>query len=204
MPYYLRSLAGVPNCCIPPIFKPSHEVEVPFDLWISAIPDIQEFFLLGNDLLSFPKEVLALENFNYLSLITRARRQVGRTSLFNSKDGLWTMRDTLHEAFDQLLSCTAALDKVFISFAESLSEFEAAQSQAEINGLTKGKDKTSKMDREKLENARLAAKYWGEYRQGYIAFHVNTPRYRLSSLRATTGATTDTREIAVAAAATAS
>ena len=199
MPYYLRSLAGCPNCSIPPIFKPSHEVEVPFDLWISAIPDIQQFFLLGNDLLSFPKEVLALENFNYLSLITRARRQVGRNSLFNSKDGLWTIRDTLHEAFDQFLSCTAALDKLFINFAESLSEFEAAQSQAEMNGLTKGKDRTSKMDREKLENARLAAKYWGEYRQGYIAFHVNTPRYRLSSLRATLGATTDTREIAVAA-----
>ncbi|MCJ1263763.1 hypothetical protein MMC22_003633 [Lobaria immixta] len=201
MPYYLRNLAGLSNCYIPPIFKPSHEVEVPLENWISAIPDIQQFILLVNDLLSFPKEVVALENFNYLSLITRARRQVGRTSLFNSKDGLWTIRDTLHEAFDQLLSCTAALDKLFINFAESLSEFEAAQSQAEMNGLTKGKDRTSKMDREKLENARLAAKYWSEYRQGFIAFHVNLPRYRLSSLRATLGATTDTREIAVGVAA---
>lgn len=203
MPYYLRNLAGITNCYLPPIFKPSHDVEVPFEHWISAIPDLQQFICLVNDIFSFPKEVLALENFNYLSLITRARRQVGRTSLFNSNDGLWTIRDTLHEAFDQLLSCTAALDKLFINYAESLSEIEAARSQAEMNGLTKGQNKTLKTDGEKLENARLAAKYWGEFRQGYIAFHVNLPRYRLSSLRATLGATTDTREIAVALAATA-
>lgn len=199
MPYYLRNLDGIPNNYIVPIFKPSFDVEVPLEFWISAIPDLSQFICVVNDFLSFPKEVLALENFNYFSHITRARRQAGRTSLFSSSDGLWTFRDTLYEAFDQLLSCTADLDKLFITFAESLSkEFEA---QTEWKGLTKERDKTSSTDRKTLENARLAARYWGEFRQGYIAWHINLPRYRLNSLRATFGGPPDTKEMDVVVAA---
>ncbi|MCJ1264860.1 hypothetical protein MMC22_004735 [Lobaria immixta] len=203
MPYYLRNLAGVPNSFIVPIFKPSLDVEVPLDFWISAIPDLSLFICVLNDLLSFPKEVLELEDFNYFSHVTRARRQVGRTSLFSSNDGLWTFRDTIYEASDQLLSCIAALDKLFITFAESLSEeFEA---QTERKGLMKETDKTSSTDRETLESARLAARYWSEFRQGFIAWHLNLPRYRLDSLRATFGGTTNIKEmdVAVAAATTA-
>ena len=199
LPYYLRSLAGLANVYIVPIFKPSHDVEVPLDLWISAIPDMGQFIMLVNDLFSFPKEVLALENFNYLSLITRARRQAGRTSTFDSNDGFWTFRDTLYEAFNQLEGCTAALDKLFISFAESVSE--AARTQVEIIGQTKKTNRTSSINRETVENARLAARYWGEFRQGYIAWHINAPRYRLDSIRATLGGSRDTRHISPAVAA---
>lgn len=201
LPQYHRHLAGLVSVYIVPIFKPSHEVEVPSDLWISGIPDLSQFLVLVNDLLSFPKEVLALENFNYLSLITRARRQAGRTSLFDSNDGLWTFRDTLYEAFDQLLSVTASLDKLFITYAESLSEeLKAAQYQAEAHGLTKETDSTLKAKGEKLENARNAAKLWGEFRQGYIAWHINCARYRLNSIRATLTGTTDNKQIAGAVA----
>ena len=197
LPYYMRSLTGLPNSIIVPIFKPSRDVEVPLDLWISGIPDLSQWICLVNDLFSFPKEVLALENFNYLSLLTRARRQAGRASLFDSRDGLWTFRDTLFEGFDQLISRTAALDKLFVRFAESLSEeLQAAPTQAETNGSTK---KTKKVDGEKLESARLAAKLWGEFRQGYIAWHINHPRYRLHSIRAAFGVTTNAMEIPAAA-----
>ena len=198
MPYYLRNLAGSPNSYIVPIFKPSFDVEVPLDLWFSAISDLAQFICVVNDFLSFPKEVLALENFNYFSHITRARRQVGRTSLFSSNDGLWTFRDTLYEALDQLLSCIAALDKLFITFADSLSE--ESEAQTESKGLMEERDKTSSTDRETLESARLAARYWGDFRQGFIAFHINHPRYRLNSLRAIFGGTTDTKEMDVAVA----
>lgn len=199
LPWLIRSLNGLASSYVVPIFKPSHNVEVPFDLWISAIPDLIQFICLVNDLLSFPKEALALENYNYLSLITRARRQVGRTSLFDSNDGLWTFRDTLYEAFDQVISHTAELDNLFITFAESLSEdFEAAQTEAKVNGLTKKMEQKSKMDREKLENARLAAKLWADFRQGYIAWHINHPRYRLDKLRAGLGGTPDTEQITAA------
>lgn len=163
LPWYFRNLAGFENSFIVPIFKPSHDVEVPAEFWISAIPDLSVFINVGNDLMSFPKETLALENFNYLSLVTRAKRRVGRASHFKSNDGLWTFRDTLYEAIDQTLSCIKALDKLFITFAESVAEdFTAAQTRAQLNGrLTEETEKTLKAKRERLENARLAAKCWG-------------------------------------------
>lgn len=200
LPYYIRNRAGLADGYIAPIFKPSHDVEVPNNLWISGIPDLQRFILFINDIFSFSKETLAQENLNYFSLVTRAKRQVGRTSHFDFNGGLWTMRDTLYETVGQLLSSTAVLDSLFISFSESLSEdFKAAQSQARVNGL-KETDKTLKMDREKLENARVAAKQWSEFRQGYIAYHINCPRYRLNSIRAKLGGTIDTRQMTATAA----
>lgn len=195
LPYYIRNRAGLSDFYMAPIFKPSHDVEVPADLWISGIPDLQRFILLANDLFSFSKETLALENFNYFSLLTRTRRQAGRTSHFDFNGGLWTVRDTLYEAVGQLLSCVTALDSLFISFSESLSEdFTAAQSQAGVNGLEET-DQALKMNREKVENARVAAEQWREFRQGYIAFHINCPRYRLNSMRAKFYGTVDTRQM---------
>lgn len=194
LPYYIRNFSALTSPIVVPIFKPLHDVEVPLNLWIFAIPGMSQWICLVNDLLSFPKEVLLLDSFNYFSLLTRARRQAGRNSLFNPKDGLWTFKESLYEAFGQLISGTVALDKLFTTFAESLSEaFATAETQAEVNGLTKETNKTSNVDRDKLDNARTAAKLWGEFRQGYIAWHINHPRYRLSSIRATFGETTDIR-----------
>ncbi|MCJ1467201.1 hypothetical protein MMC07_005824 [Pseudocyphellaria aurata] len=190
--WHIRIVAGVPTPYIVPIFKATHDEEVPPDFWISGIPDLKQFILLGNDLLSFSKEMRVLEQFNYLSLLTRARRQAGRASLFDTNDGLWTFRDSIYEACDQLISCTIALDRLFLTFAESLSEkFKAAQARADLNGHTEEIGKNLKSEQKNLENARLAAKYWGEFRQGYFAWHINTPRYQLDSLRATFSKTTD-------------
>ena len=194
-PYYLRNIAGLSVPYLVPIFKPSHHAEVPIDLWISGIPDLTQFILLANDIFSFPKEVLALDNLNYLSLITRARRQDSRTSLFGSSDGLWTLRDTLYEAFGQILNAISAVDKLFINFPRSLSEeFQAAQ--------TSWTEEKLKAEKEKLENARLLAKQWGEFRLGYIGYHIEAPRYRLHSVRARFRGTPDTTaDVGVAAAA---
>ena len=98
LPWYFRYMSGGAEAYIPTVFKPLHDVEVPLDFWITAIPDLSQFHCIANDLFYFPKEVLALENINYFSLITRGRRQTGRISLFDSKDGLWTFGNTLYEA----------------------------------------------------------------------------------------------------------
>ena len=194
-PHHLRNIAGLPVPFLVPIFKPSHDAEVPIDLWISGVPDLSQFLCLVNDIFSFSKEVLELENFNYLSLITRARRQHGRTSLFGSSDGFWTFRDTLYEGFGQLIDCIAALDKIFINFARSLSKkFQAAQT------LTWTEEQW-KAEKEKLDNACLAAKLWSELKLGFIGFHIETPRYRLHLVRARFAETPDaTADVAFAAA----
>ncbi|MCJ1471321.1 hypothetical protein MMC07_009969 [Pseudocyphellaria aurata] len=177
LPVHIRNLSGAPASYIVPIFKPTHDGEVPSEFWISGISDLTQFINFVNDLLSFSKETRALENFNYLSLLTRARRQ------------------------DQVLNSTIAVDRLLVTFAESLSEkFKAAQARAELSGHTEETNKNFKSEQQNLENARLAAKYWGEFRQGHISWHINSPKYQLDSLRATFGETTDDRLGEIAAA----
>ncbi|MCJ1470016.1 hypothetical protein MMC07_008661 [Pseudocyphellaria aurata] len=162
---YVRDTSGAPAAYIVPIFKPTHDGEVPSEFWISGMPDLTQFVNHTNDLLSFSKETRALENFNYLSLLTRARRQVGRASLFDTNDGLWTFRDTLYETWDQFINSAIALDRLFVTFAESLSEkFKAAQARADMDGHKEETDMNLKSEQQNLENARLAAKYWKEFK----------------------------------------
>lgn len=179
----LRTAAGLADAYVLPIFN----LSVPLDIWFAGIPDLLDYTTLINDLLSFPKEVLDRENYNYLSLTTRAKSQAGQSSHFGTNDGLWTFRDTLFEAFDETLTHTADLDGLFVKFADALAqELEDAQAEAKVDGLA-GEEAEMKLkkNKEELENARLAANLWTDYRHGFPAWHIYTPRYRLDSLRAT-------------------
>lgn len=186
LPYYFRNLAGLGSCYLMPIFKPTIDIEVPIRVWISAIPYLESYIIMINDILSFRKEFQHRENFNYLSLTTRAKRQTGSLSRFGSKESPWTFRDTLYEACSDLLSSAAALDNLFTKFAKSLSQdFDDAQAQVEANGFA-GEEKAANLKKNKahLDHAKLAAKLWTEFRHGFPAWHIHDPRYQLDSLRA--------------------
>lgn len=186
LPYYFRTVVGLAPCYLMPIFKPTIDIEVPIRVWISAIPYLEKYIVLLNDILSFRKEFRERENINYLSLTTRAKRQTGYNSQVGSKEGPWTFRDTLYEACSEILSSTAALDNLFTKFANSLSQdFDDAQAQVQANGFAGGENAVNlKKHRDNLDDARLAAKLWTEFRHGYPAWHIQQPRYQLDSLRA--------------------
>lgn len=186
-PNYLRLATGVPDCYAMPIFNPSHNVSVQMDIWYAGIPDLFDYVNHINDLLSFPKEALELENFNYLSLTTRKKRQAGQVSHFDSNDTLWTFRDTLFETFDEVLTHAANVDGLLVNFADALvQELEDFETQAEVDGLT-GEEASVQLKKKKEEvaDACLAAKLWTKSKHGYISWHILSPRYGLESLRAT-------------------
>lgn len=186
LPYYFRIVAGLAPCYLMPIFKPTIDIEVPIKVWVSAIPYLESYIVLMNDILSFRKEFRDRENFNYLSLTTRAKRQTGYPSQFGSKESPWTFRDTLYESCSNILNSAAALDNLFTKFANSLSqEFDDAQAQVEANGFVGEENAANfKKLKGKLDDATLASILWTEFRHGYPAWHINHPRYQLDSLRA--------------------
>lgn len=185
LPYYFRIAVGLAPCYLMPIFKPTIDIEVPIRVWVCAIPYLESYIVLMNDILSLPKEFRSRENFNYLSLTTRAKRQAGYLSRFGSKESLWTFRDTLYESCSEILSSAAALDNLFTDFTNSLSkDFDVAQAQAKTNGFA-GEENAVKFKnyKDQLDDASLAAKLWTEFRHGYPAWHIHIPRYQLDSLR---------------------
>lgn len=189
LPYYFRIAAGLAPCYLMPIFKPTIDIEVPIRVWVSAIPYLETYIVIINDVLSFRKEFQCRENFNYFSLTTRAKRQTGHLSQFGFKKSPWTFRDTLYEACSEVLSSVTALDSLFTQFTNSLSkDFEVAQAQAEANGFA-GEENVVKVKKYKdqLDDASLAAKLWTEFRHGYPAWHIHHPRYKLDSVRAAYG-----------------
>lgn len=91
--------------------------------WITSVVPLTTFINLINDLLSFPKEILAGEAHNYMSLQTQAKRQSGHLSAFPQKgnsDTRWNFRDTLCETMDLLCDAIRSLDKAFILFHRSV------------------------------------------------------------------------------------
>jgi hypothetical protein len=159
-PLYYRTVNGVPMPYLLPIFKISKEVDIPMHYWECIIPDLVDVINLTNDLLSFPKEVLAADTWIYMTLVTKSHRQAQRLSRFKgSKDGLWTFRDSLFETLQRVLNSYTAVDQAFTSCI---------------------KDDTIPLD--DRTQVRLANNHWQAFKHGYIAMYFNLERYRLKDL----------------------
>ncbi|KAJ5729913.1 uncharacterized protein N7483_004421 [Penicillium malachiteum] len=161
-PTHLRVSTGSALLYVAPIFKKGRTDEVPYMFWISTIPDMCYFINNVNDLLSFPKEVIAGETWNYMSMTTRTKRQAGRQSMFKSKHGtLWTYRDTLCETLSGLRQRSIALDEAFTSCVL----FEGQKGQHDLKG-----------------ESQKAAQLWNAFKHGFICWHLNCYRYGLQNL----------------------
>jgi hypothetical protein len=123
--YFFRSLTGLSGPLMLGIFKPGEELEVPLEYWITSVVPLTTFINLINDLLSFPKEILAGEAHNYMSLQTQAKRQSGHLSAFSqegSSNVPWTFRDTVYETMDLLYDAIGSLDRAFVQFHRFVEE----------------------------------------------------------------------------------
>ncbi|KAA8642816.1 uncharacterized protein ATNIH1004_009568 [Aspergillus tanneri] len=172
---YFRSLTGFAAAYAVAIFKPSREVEIPLLHWVATIPHLITFLNIWNDLLSFPKETIVGETCNFISLTTKARRLRRSTSNFVVEGGQWTLRDTLCEAFEQALSSTQVLDNAFMPLAQVTSK-----------GLRAGLEGVNADVSEELDSGKefqSAARLWTSFKQGYIAWHIQCPRYKLNALQ---------------------
>ncbi|PTB40911.1 uncharacterized protein TrAFT101_006062 [Trichoderma asperellum] len=162
--YFFRSLSGVTGPLMLGMFKPGRDLEVPLEYWITSIVPLTTFINLINDLLSFPKEMLAGEAHNYMSLQTQAKRQGCQLSAFAQEDDCdarWTFRDTICETMDLLCDAIRSLDRAFIQFHGVC--------------LNHGNDDQW--------SSELASQVWKAFRNGIISWHINRPRYGLGTLR---------------------
>lgn len=117
---YFRGVTGIAASFMVGIFKPSRQTEVPLEYWLPSIQNLTNFINLINDLLSWPKELMAEESHNYMSIQTLSHRQVKKPRIImgtsaNSDD--WTFRDTICETMDLLYEVTQELDRAFVEFS---------------------------------------------------------------------------------------
>lgn len=92
------------------------------------------------------------------------------------KDGQWTFRDTVNKVFLQALTTTQALDDAFVGLAQVTSQRTGEGSQGVYHI-----DKLEEVDT--AQEVTQAARLWTAFRNGYIAWHIQCPRYRLKPLQ---------------------
>lgn len=117
---YFRGLTGESIPFMVGIFKPCRETEVPLEYWLPSITSLMNYINLINDLLSWPKEVIAEESYNYMSLQTLSHRQAEKPRIVtgtSSNINGWTFRDTICETMDAVYQATQELDRAFVQFA---------------------------------------------------------------------------------------
>lgn len=171
LPHYLRTHTGVSQPYALAIFKPSREDEVPLNLWIAAFPDLLDFINFVNDVLTFSKEVFDGETVTYISLLTKAKRENGQKSRFYHDGRLWTVRDTLCEVSQQLTDITSTLDQA-LKCPAIYNLHGPSKSHIDHYGET---DNTRQFQR--------CSNLWTAFKQGYIAWHINSGRYPLDALK---------------------
>ncbi|OQE21810.1 hypothetical protein PENSTE_c011G04901 [Penicillium steckii] len=172
-PYYLRSITGTQIPYFVAIFKPTRGIEAPYPIWMSYVPALTTMINLGNDLLSFPKEVLAGETANYISLVTQMKRDAGYKSKF-ANDSLWTMRDSIQELFMRLVDSIRALDDGFADLL--LRDCYCRSTEHKLLS----QERRSRWSKSQVQ---LTATLWALFKQGYFAWHINSKRYGLDSLK---------------------
>ncbi|KAK3291630.1 uncharacterized protein B0H64DRAFT_469519, partial [Chaetomium fimeti] len=172
-PRWHRGLSAGSAAYIAPVFH-----GVPFDYWVTALDSLLRFTELGNDLMSFSKEILGSVpldkkgketgegrgmEINYITLQTLARRQAGTPSLFGlaADRNLYTYRDGLCELMDELVQVVREVNRAFVEYPRYCSE-----------------------EQRSLWDMDQAARAWTTYKNGYIRMHLDAPRYSLEGLKA--------------------
>ncbi|KAJ7708635.1 terpenoid synthase [Mycena metata] len=162
-PHYLRSKSGIAEAYAAGIFKATTEQSIPLRRYIRILPDLTFFIEVINDILSFYKEELAGETYNLIQLRTRSLSSSGAHG--SGVDEEWTAHDTLLLLCDEIRAATYRIDRML-----RLEECEA-----KIRGETGNFD----IDEVDLEIARQ----WRGWRDGYISWHFECRRYKLSPLK---------------------
>jgi hypothetical protein len=182
----LRVKGGASESYVAGIFKATKEQNLPFSKYIKAVPDAVFISVrnvppaeariiisvfeqdIMNDILSFHKEELAGETYNFIHLRTRSLSSAGERG--SGVEGEWTVNDTLHLLCKEVLEATRRVDGVL-----RLEECERKMRGEIVPGASDGVDE---LDVE-------IAKQWRAWRDGYISWHLECRRYKLDFLMGT-------------------
>ncbi|KAJ7262420.1 terpenoid synthase [Mycena rebaudengoi] len=159
IPRYLRVKGGASESYVAGIFKATKEQNLPFSKYIKAVPDAVFISDVMNDILSFHKEELAGETYNFIHLRTRYLCCAGKRG--SGVEGEWTTNDTLHLLCQEVLAAARRCERMM---------------RGEI--VPDASDGVDEVDVE-------IAKQWRAWRDGYISWHLECRRYKLDFLKGT-------------------
>jgi hypothetical protein len=182
--YYLRKSTGMAKFYIAAIFTPSHSVQMPPKYWISAAEELNTYINLTNDLFSFPKELLSRETTNNIPLQTLIKHRAGKSSRFQTPDGLWTVRDTIYDLLLDLINATKSIDQLLVTFSNECTQGSNSQTQHLASASPQEQEVTIRNDEEQVNYSQITAQLWRGFRLGFVGSHIEIPRYGLDSLRA--------------------
>ncbi|KAF7368173.1 Terpenoid synthase [Mycena venus] len=162
-PYYLRSKSGIAEAYAAGIFKAAKEQTLPLTRYIKTIPDLTFYIEVMNDLLSFHKEEIDGETYNFIHLRTRSIAASGARGSGDS--GEWTCHDTVSLVCDELQTAAHRIDGLL-----RLEECERKM---------RGDTGVTDIDEVDID----IAKQWRGWRDGYISWHLECRRYKLGFLK---------------------
>ncbi|KAJ7618164.1 terpenoid synthase [Mycena polygramma] len=164
IPRYLRLKNGASEFYAAMVFKATRDQNLPFSKYIKAAPDAVFISDVMNDILSFHKEELAGETYNFIHLRTRALSSAGNRG--SGAAGEWITDDTFRLVCNEVLEATRRVDRVL-----RLEECERKMRGEVVPGV-------DELDVE-------IAKQWRGWRDGYISWHLECRRYKLDFLMGT-------------------
>ncbi|KAJ7262406.1 hypothetical protein C8J57DRAFT_1057332, partial [Mycena rebaudengoi] len=166
IPPLLASEGGASESYVAGIFKATKEQNLPFSKYIKAVPDAVFISDVMNDILSFHKEELAGESYNFIHLRTRYLCCAGKRG--SGVEGEWTTNDTLHLLCQEVLAAARRVDGVL-----RLEECERMMRGEIVPDASDGVDE---VDVEIAKQRRA-------WRGGYISWHLECRRYKLDFLK---------------------
>ncbi|KAJ6503883.1 isoprenoid synthase domain-containing protein [Mycena sanguinolenta] len=163
-PHYLRLKTGVAEAYVAGIFKTTNSQYLPLQKYVKALPDLAFYINVMNDVLSFYKEEIVGETYNFVHLRTRSISSSGVPG--TGPNGEWTPYDTLRLLCDELREATHRIDGLL-----RLDECERK---------LRGEAVESDVDEEDM----VIAMQWSGWRHGYVSWHLECRRYKLGFLKA--------------------
>ncbi|KAK3315549.1 hypothetical protein B0H66DRAFT_594094 [Apodospora peruviana] len=189
-PLWLRERTGVAEPSAIVSFRAPGGIDLPTWLWVTAIPELRTVINAINDILSFPKEFLADDTTSPLTVMTKERRLIGMPG--TAPDGGWCLRDSFEEVLRKTVVSGARINRLLRPTA-----MEARYTSEEMGGrpysvvelvamLQRGLPEDDDavvhdgqgLDRLEVMKA-LALRLWETHQRGYVAWHFQTPRYRM-------------------------
>ncbi|KAM7210171.1 hypothetical protein V8F06_014448 [Rhypophila decipiens] len=184
-PTWLRERTGGTEIFIISSFRCPGGIDIPTAYWLPAIYEMRSFSNDINDLYSFAKEMLAGDTHSFIARSTRDKRALGVPG--TASDGGWCLRDTLKEMCGRVLDTSARINRILRPKYDVVGcrygDDGRVLTVDEMVGMLKEEEPIVGAGRKRQDiMSALALRLWETHQRGYVAYHLQSTRYRAFEL----------------------
>ncbi|KAK4209699.1 hypothetical protein QBC37DRAFT_404063 [Rhypophila decipiens] len=183
-PTWLRERTGGTEIFIISSFRCPGGIDIPTAYWLPAIYEMRSFSNDINDLYSFAKEMLAGDTHSFIAMSTRDKRALGVPG--TASDGGWCLRDTLAEMCSRVLDTSGRTNRILRPKGRvgcRYGDDGSVLSVDEMVGMLKEEEPIVGAGRKRQDlMSALALRLWETHQRGYVAYHLQSTRYRAFEL----------------------